>query len=182
MLCHLVTSMESCIDHGASAGIKKIKNRGWRFGPFGCLMSLDKNIFWLIKWRLFSWSDTILGHGEALVFYRIFSFTFINFFKILNFGLISFENSTENRFQSVSVTIKITDNREYRPIFKTLHWRGGRRHTGQVGTRQDHEYQATSAGKLDVSCEKSRKRYVYIDLSSRSNLSHVLLQIGPSIN
>ena len=138
--------------------------------------------FWLIKWRLFSWSDTILGYGEALVFYRMFSFTFIIFFKILNFGLISFENSTENRFQSVSVTVKITDNREYRPIFKTLHWRGGRWHTGQVGTRQDHEYQATAAGKLDVSCEKSRKRYVYIDLSSRSNLSHVLLQIGPSIN
>ena len=79
-----------------------------------------KIFFWLIKWRLFSWSDTILGHGEALVFYRIFSFTFIIFFKILNFGLISYENSTENRFQSVSVTIKITDNREYRPIFKTL--------------------------------------------------------------
>ena len=53
-------------------------------------------------------------------FYRIFSFTFIIFFKILNFGLISFENSTENRFQSVTVTVKITDDREYGPVFKTM--------------------------------------------------------------
>ena len=79
-----------------------------------------ETFFCLSKRWLFLICDIILDYREALVFYRIFSTLVINFFEFLKFGLKSIEKSIDNVYQSTSVTVNFTDNRDYRAILYSM--------------------------------------------------------------
>ena len=79
-----------------------------------------ETFFCLSKRWLFLICDIILDYREALVFYRIFSTLVINFFEFLKFGSKSIEKSIENRYQSTSVTVNFTDNRDYRAALYSM--------------------------------------------------------------
>ena len=79
-----------------------------------------ETFFCLSKRWLFLICDIILDYREALVFYRIFSTLVINFFEFLKFGSKSIEKSIENRYQSTSVTVNFTDNRDYRAVLYSM--------------------------------------------------------------
>jgi len=79
-----------------------------------------ETFFCLSKWWLFLICDIILDYREALVFYRIFSTLVINFFEFLKFGLKSIEKSIDNVYQSTSVTVNFTDNRDYRAVLYSM--------------------------------------------------------------
>ena len=79
-----------------------------------------ETFFCLSKRWLFLICDIILDYREALVFYRIFSTLVINFFEYLKFGMKSIEKSVENQYQSTSVTVNFTDNRDYRAVLYSM--------------------------------------------------------------
>jgi len=79
-----------------------------------------ETFFCLSKRWLFLICDIILDYREALVFYRIFSTLVINFFEFFKFGSKSIEKSIENRYQSTSVTVNFTDNRDYRAVLYSM--------------------------------------------------------------
>ena len=79
-----------------------------------------ETFFCLSKRWLFLICDIILDYREALVFYRIFSTLVINFFEFLKFGLKFIEKSIENQYQSTSVMVNFTDNRDYRAVLYSM--------------------------------------------------------------
>ena len=79
-----------------------------------------ETFFCLSKRWLFLICDIILDYREALVFYRIFSTLVINFFEFFKFGSKSIEKSIENWYQSTSVTVNFTDNRDYRTVLYSM--------------------------------------------------------------
>ena len=79
-----------------------------------------ETFFCLSKRWLFLICDIILDYREALVFYRIFSTLVINFFEFLKFGSKSIEKSIDNVYQSTSVTVNFTDNRDYRTVLYSM--------------------------------------------------------------
>lgn len=124
-----------------------------------------ETFFCLSKRWLFLICDIILDYREALVFYRIFSTLVINFFEFLKFGSKSIEKSIENRYQSTSVTVNFTDNRDYRAVF-VFHGRhpGSRRHEREqrkrIGLRgigrERFRSRAYGCGRLRLAARWSR--------------------------
>jgi len=113
------------------------------------------NIFCLSKRWLFLICDIILDYREALVFYRIFSTLVINFFEFLKFGSKSIEKSIDNVYQSTSVTVNFTDNRDYRAILYSMGYTG--HFTVDLSnTNLEHLIQLMHPGSLFSACSKGK--------------------------
>ena len=114
-----------------------------------------ETFFCLSKRWLFLICDIILDYREALVFYRIFSTLVINFFEFLKFGLKSIEKSIDNVYQSTSVTVNFTDNRDYRAILYSMGYTG--HFTVDLSnTNLEHLIQLMHPGSLFSTCSKGK--------------------------